>query len=79
MEIMLQLTVFVESANKPVFVNLQDVWDLIFIEKPQNILGKIMIHVTMSACVVIIFFALKFLRTNNSSILFVRVKVVFCW
>ena len=59
--VMPQWPVFVESANKPVFVYLQtesDTWDLIFIEKTQNILHttiilmtKIMIHTIMNACV----------------------------
>ena len=47
MGVTLQWTVFVESANKPLFVNLHQrviTFDLVSIEKSQNTLGKIKIH-----------------------------------
>ena len=51
--VMLQWTVFVESVNKPVFVNLQCtviLWDLIYIEKSLNTLGKLMVFLNFLNC-----------------------------
>ena len=47
-----QMTVFVESASKPVFFPAKDsdLLDLISFEMAQNTLGKIMIYVIMNAC-----------------------------
>ena len=47
----LQWTFFIESANKPVFVDLQKTLICSNIEKAQNTIGKEFICVKMNACV----------------------------